>query len=224
MPAAVLPRREFRGSCGRGSRGKGTRHVNLAPLSCRRPRPPVSARKAGMLSSLLAEIPAPALYEAWMRLAIREAKIAEAAGEVPVGAVIVSPAGEVLGCGNNQVLRTNDPTAHAEIVALRQAGAALANYRLLDCTLLCTLEPCAMCAGALLHARVKRLVYAACDPKAGACGSVLQVMNHPALNHRVEMLGGVLEAECSAMLRDFFRRRRAQQAAERGQHPDAETA
>jgi choline-sulfatase len=107
----------------------------------------------------------------------------------PVGAIVVSPTGEVLGAGNNQVLRSNDPTAHAEIVALRAAGLALNNYRLLEggCTLYCTLEPCAMCAGAILHARIARLVFAAHDPKAGACGSVLSVMNHPALNHRVEV-------------------------------------
>src|ERR1700744_5380869 len=119
-----------------------------------------------------------------MRLAIAEAHAAEAAGEVPVGAIVLSPTGEVIGSGNNQVLRTSDPTAHAEIVALREAGRALGNYRLLGCTLVCTLEPCAMCASALLHARVARLVFAARDPKAGACGSVLLVMHSPALNQR----------------------------------------
>lgn len=143
-----------------------------------------------------------------MRLAIAEAHAAEAAGEVPVGAIIVAPSGEIIGRGNNQVLRTSDPTAHAEIVALRQAGKALSNYRLLDCTLVCTLEPCAMCAGAILHARIARLIYAARDPKAGACGSVLSVMNHPQLNHRVEVIEGVLADECSSMLTNFFRRRR----------------
>ena len=147
-----------------------------------------------------------------MQFALAEAAEAEAAGEVPVGAVILSPAGEVLGRGNNQVLRTNDPTAHAEIVALRESGKLLGNYRLLGCTLVCTLEPCAMCAGAILHARIGRLVYAARDPKAGACGSVLSVMNYPALNHRVEVVEGVLAAECGSMLRAFFRRRRAEQA------------
>ncbi len=143
-----------------------------------------------------------------MQLAIAEARAAEAAGEVPVGAVIVSSTGEVLARGNNQVLRASDPTAHAEIVALRAAGFALANYRLLGCTLYTTLEPCAMCAGAILHARIARLVYAAPDPKAGACGSVLSVMNHPALNHRVEVVSGVLAEECSAYLTAFFRARR----------------
>jgi len=154
--------------------------------------------------------------EDFMRLAIAEAQAAEAAGEVPVGAIIVAPSGEIVSRGNNQVLRTNDPTAHAEIVALRAAGLALANYRLLTpeggCTLYCTLEPCAMCAGAILHARIARLVFAARDPKAGACGSVLSVMNHPALNHRVEVTEGVLTEECSAMLSGFFRARRATQS------------
>ena len=137
-----------------------------------------------------------------------EARAAEAAGEVPVGAVIVSAAGDVIAFGGNLVLRTSDPTAHAEIVSLRAAGVTLENYRLVGCTLYSTLEPCAMCAGAILHARIARLVYAAADPKAGACGSVLSVMNHPALNHRVEIVAGVLGDECGAMLTNFFRARR----------------
>jgi tRNA(adenine34) deaminase len=145
---------------------------------------------------------------AFMQLALAEARAAEAAGEVPVGAILLSPAGEVIARGNNRVLRDNDPTAHAEIVALRAAGLALANYRLTGCALYCTLEPCAMCAGAILHARIARLVYAAPDPKAGACDSVLSVMNHPALNHRVEVVSGVLAAESSALLTNFFRTRR----------------
>jgi tRNA(adenine34) deaminase len=120
--------------------------------------------------------------------------------------------GEVIARGKNQVLRTSDPTAHAEIVALRAAGVALANYRLLTpeggCTLYTTLEPCAMCAGAILHARIARLVYAAPDPKAGACGSVLSVIHHPALNHRVEVVSGVLAEQCGTMLTNFFRARR----------------
>jgi len=144
----------------------------------------------------------------FMQFALAEARAAEAAGEVPVGAIVVSPTGEVLARANNRVLRDHDPTAHAEIVALRAAGLALANYRLLDCTLFCTLEPCAMCAGAILHARIARLVYAAPDPKAGACGSVLSVMNHPALNHRVEVASGPLAEESSALLTNFFRARR----------------
>jgi len=152
----------------------------------------------------------------FQRAAIKEAHAAEAAGEVPIGAVIVRN-GEIIARGQNRVLRDHDPTAHAEIVALREAGRTLENYRLVGrpgestdagCTLYVTLEPCAMCAGAILHARVARLVYAAADPKAGACGSVLSVMNHPQLNHRVEVISGLLADECSAMLSNFFRARR----------------
>lgn len=144
-----------------------------------------------------------------MHLALAEARSAEGAGEVPVGAVILAPDGEtIVGRGNNQVLRSSDPTAHAEVVALRAAGVALANYRLTGCTLVATLEPCPMCAGAILHARIARLIYAAPDPKAGACGSVLSVMNHPQVNHRVEVISGVLADEASALLTQFFRSRR----------------
>lgn len=146
-----------------------------------------------------------------MHLALAEAHAAQLAGEVPVGAIILAPDGDtILGRGNNQVLRTSDPTAHAEIVALRAAGLTLANYRLTHCTLVCTLEPCAMCAGAILHARISRLVYAAPDPKAGACGSVLSVLHHPQLNHRVEVSSGILADECGALLSNFFRVRRLQ--------------
>jgi tRNA(adenine34) deaminase len=161
-------------------------------------------------------MPTPPSDEDFMRLAIAEAQAAVAAGEVPVGAIIVAPSGEIVSRGHNQVLRNNDPTAHAEIVALRAAGHALSNYRLLTpeggCTLYCTLEPCAMCAGAILHARIGRLVFATRDPKAGACGSVLSVMNHPSLNHRVEVVEGILAEECSMMLSGFFRGRRAAQS------------
>jgi tRNA(adenine34) deaminase len=143
----------------------------------------------------------------YLRAAIEEAHRAEADGEVPVGAVVVRD-GVVIGVGRNRVITDNDPTAHAEIVAMREAGRALGNYRLENCTLYVTLEPCAMCAGAILHARVARLVYAAADPKAGACGSVLEVMNHPQLNHRVEVNAGLLAEECGAMLTGFFRARR----------------
>ena len=143
-----------------------------------------------------------------MQAAMAEARAAEAAGEVPVGAIIISPAGEVIARGSNRVLCDSDPTAHAEIVAIRSAGSTLGNYRLVGCTLYCTLEPCSMCAGAILHARIARLVYAAADPKAGACGSVIAVMNHPALNHRVELVEGVLADECGKMLTDFFRAKR----------------
>jgi tRNA(adenine34) deaminase len=144
---------------------------------------------------------------AFLLAAIAEAQAAEFAGEVPVGAIVVQN-GEIIATGNNRVLRDSDPTAHAEIVALRAAGRVLGNYRLEGCTLYVTLEPCAMCAGAILHARIARLVYAASDPKAGACGSVLEVMNHPQLNHKVEVVSGVLAEECGAMLTTFFRARR----------------
>ena len=144
-----------------------------------------------------------------MLAAIAEAQGAERDGEVPVGAVIVYE-GAVIARGNNRVMRDNDPTAHAEIVAMRAAGTALKNYRLEGCTLYTTLEPCSMCAGAIIHGRIARLVYAASDPKAGACGSVLSVMNHPELNHKVEVLSGLLADECGAMLSNFFRARRAQ--------------
>jgi tRNA(Arg) A34 adenosine deaminase TadA len=143
----------------------------------------------------------------YLRAAISEANNAEANGEVPVGAVVVHE-DKIIGRGQNRVLRDSDPTAHAEIVALREAGFALKNYRLEDCTLYATLEPCAMCAGAILHARLSRLVYAAPDPKAGACGSVLSVMNHPQLNHKVEIVSGLLAEECGQMLTNFFLERR----------------
>lgn len=142
-----------------------------------------------------------------LRAAMAEALAAEQGGEVPVGAVVVCR-GEVIARGQNRVLRDHDPTAHAEIVALRAAGLEQKNYRLEDCVLYATLEPCAMCAGAILHARIARLVYAAPDPKAGACGSVLTVINHPQLNHRLEVSSGLLAEECGEMLRTFFRARR----------------
>ncbi|HQR72682.1 MAG TPA: tRNA adenosine(34) deaminase TadA [Burkholderiaceae bacterium] len=145
--------------------------------------------------------------EVFMRRALELARDAEAAGEVPVGAVIVK-GGAILAEGWNRPIGTCDPTAHAEIIALRAAGAALETYRLLDTTLYVTLEPCAMCASAMVHARVKRLVYGAPDPRAGAAGSVFNIVQHPALNHRMESSGGVLEADCSALLRGFFAARR----------------
>lgn len=172
---------------------------------------PNSFSTAQPLSAAEAEVS----FETWMRLALDEARQAEVAGEVPVGAIVLSPGGKVIGRGGNMVLRTHDPSAHAEIVALREAGAALGNYRLLGCTLVCTLEPCAMCAGALLHARIARLIFASRDPKAGACGSVLAVINHPALNHAVALTEGILADESTALLSGFFRRRRAEQAAAR---------
>ena len=142
-----------------------------------------------------------------MQAAIAEAQSAANAGEVPVGAVVVLD-GEIIGRGGNRVIRDSDPTAHAEIVAMRAAALHLRNYRLTGCELYATLEPCAMCAGAMLHARIAKLVYAAADPKAGACGSVLQVMNHPKLNHRVQVEAGLMQDECRTMLQDFFRSRR----------------
>jgi tRNA(adenine34) deaminase len=145
--------------------------------------------------------------EAWMRHALALAEQARAAGEVPVGAVLVRDT-VVLGEGWNRPIATHDPTAHAEIVALRAAGERLGNYRLVEATLYVTLEPCVMCMGAIVHARVKRLVFGATDPKRGAAGSVLQLAEAEFLNHRVEVTGGVLGDECGDMLRAFFRERR----------------
>jgi len=143
----------------------------------------------------------------FLRAAIAEARDAEAAGEVPIGAVLVHN-GEIIGRGQNRVLRDHDPTAHAEIVALRHAARYVENYRLVPgCTLYVTLEPCSMCAGAIIHARVARLIYGALDPKAGACGSVLSVLNHPQLNHKVEVSCGLLAQECGSLLTAFFRAR-----------------
>lgn len=150
---------------------------------------------------------------AWMDLALEQAEFAAAAGEVPVGALVIKD-GEIIGRGHNRNLLDNDPTAHAEIVALRQAAARLGNHRLVGCTMVATIEPCSMCAGALIHARIARLVYGASDPKAGAAGSTVQVINHPSLNHRMEVTAGVLAERCSAILQEFFRRKR--QRAEDG--------
>jgi tRNA(adenine34) deaminase len=149
-----------------------------------------------------------------MREAIAEARLAEASGEVPVGAVIVRD-GVIIARGRNRVISDSDPTAHAEMVALRAAGQVLRNYRLEGCELYSTLEPCSMCAGAILHARILRLVYAAEDDKAGACGSALTVLNHPRLNHRVEVEAGMLAQECSEMLSGFFRTRRSMTTSRR---------
>ncbi len=144
---------------------------------------------------------------AFMSRALELAREAAAAGEVPVGAVIVKD-GAIVAEGWNRPIGTCDPTAHAEIIALRAAGIALDTYRLIDTTLYVTLEPCAMCAGAMVHARVRRLVYGATDPRAGAAGSVFNVVQNPALNHRLESCGGVLAEECGTLLRDFFAARR----------------
>jgi tRNA(adenine34) deaminase len=143
-----------------------------------------------------------------LMLALEEARSAAKAGEVPVGAVVVEK-GAVVGRGQNRVLRDLDPTAHAEIVALREAARTLGNYRLGGCELFATLEPCSMCAGAIIHARISRLVYAADDPKAGAVTSVLEVVNHPRLNHQMVVKSGELAEESGELLRDFFRQRRS---------------
>ncbi len=150
---------------------------------------------------------------AWMELALEQARLARQNGEVPVGAVVIRN-GEIVGRAHNRNLLDNDPTAHAEILALRQAASRMGNHRLIDCTLFCTIEPCAMCAGAMIHARIARLVYGAGDPKAGAAGSVLEVLNHPRLNHQMQVTSGVLSEECSELLKEFFAHKR-KQAAER---------
>jgi len=145
--------------------------------------------------------------ERWMRRALEEARAAEALGEVPVGAVIVR-GGEIIATGHNLTHTEQDPTTHAEMVAIRNAARAIGHWRLLDCTLYVTLEPCAMCSGAIVLARIPRLVYAAADPKAGMSGSVGDLVRHPRLNHRVHLTTGVLADEAGDMLRAFFRARR----------------
>jgi tRNA(adenine34) deaminase len=145
--------------------------------------------------------------ELWMEEALRCAQRALESGEVPVGAVIVR-AGQIVGRGWNRNISDSDPTAHAEIIALREAGETVGNYRLEDCDLFVTIEPCAMCAGAMVQARINRLVWGADDPKAGAVHSVVQVLNHPQLNHRIEVRGGILAGRSAAVLQVFFRNRR----------------
>jgi tRNA(adenine34) deaminase len=142
-----------------------------------------------------------------MREALREARRALEAGEVPVGAVVVHD-GKIVGRGFNRNLSHSDPTAHAEVVALRDAGKAVGNHRLSDCELFATIEPCAMCAGALVHARVRRLIYGADDAKAGAVHSVMRVLNHPALNHQIVVRRGILAGSCAEIMQEFFRGRR----------------
>jgi tRNA(adenine34) deaminase len=154
-----------------------------------------------------------------MRLALAQARLAGQASEVPVGAVVVArdvaaPEGwRLVAVGHNRPISAHDPTAHAEIVALRAAAAACGNYRLPDCELYVTLEPCAMCAMALLHARLRRVVFGARDPKTGAAGSVLDLFAQRQLNHQTSVMGGVLEDECGQLLRDFFIARRARKPA-----------
>ncbi len=143
----------------------------------------------------------------WMNEALSLARDALAAGEVPIGAVVVMD-GEVIGRGHNTVIRDNDPTGHAEIKALRMAAERLGNYRLPGCDLYVTLEPCAMCAGALVNARIKTVVFGASDPKAGAAGSLFQVLKNPLLNHQCAILGGIGAEDSAQLLRDFFKMRR----------------
>lgn len=144
---------------------------------------------------------------AFMQQALQLAEQAAKAGEVPVGAIVVKD-GVVIGRGSNAPISASDPTAHAEIMAMRDAAQHLGNYRLVDCTLYVTLEPCAMCSGAIQHARIARLVYGASDPKTGACGSVINLMDEPKLNHHTEVTQGILAAECGAVLSNFFAARR----------------
>lgn len=145
--------------------------------------------------------------ERWMRRALDLAHQAEAIGEVPVGAVLVRD-GALLGEGCNTLIRDHDPSAHAEMVAIRSAARAAGNYRLPGTTLYVTLEPCSMCAGAIVQARIERVVYGADDPRSGAARSVFRILDHPTLNHRCEVLAGVLADECGELLRQFFRIRR----------------
>lgn len=144
---------------------------------------------------------------AYMQQALELAKQAATLGEVPVGAIVVKD-NVVIGRGNNSPIGLHDPSAHAEIIAMRQAAAYLGNYRLVGCTLYVTLEPCAMCSGAMQHARIEKLVFGASDPKTGACGSVINLMAEPKLNHHTQVIGGVLAIECGAVLSEFFRQRR----------------
>ncbi|MBO1927860.1 tRNA adenosine(34) deaminase TadA [Thiomicrorhabdus sp. 6S2-11] len=148
--------------------------------------------------------------EFWMQHALELANKAEQLGEVPVGAVLVAD-GELIAEGWNQVITTNDPTAHAEVVALRNAGRALENYRLVNTTLYVTLEPCPMCAGALVHSRVARVVFAAPDPRTGAAGSVFNLLQAPQLNHQCQITSAVLQNLCADKIRQFFKRRRQEQ-------------
>ena len=143
----------------------------------------------------------------WMSLALEQARLAAAAGEVPVGAVVVKD-GQVIATGRNAPIASHDPTAHAEVMALRAAARVLGNYRLEGCTLYVTLEPCAMCSGAMLHARVDRVVFGAADPRTGVAGSVLNLFGHPQLNHQTQVVGGVLADDCGRLLKDFFKPRR----------------
>jgi len=146
-------------------------------------------------------------HEQYMQIAIELAKKAASHGEVPVGAIVVKD-GNIIGRGSNAPISLSDPSAHAEMLAIREAAITLGNYRLIDCILYVTLEPCAMCAGAIQHARLSNLIYGASDPKTGACGSVINLMAEPRLNHHTEVIGGVLPVECGEILSNFFKQRR----------------
>jgi tRNA(adenine34) deaminase len=146
--------------------------------------------------------------EHYMQIALDLAKHAAREGEVPVGAIVVKE-GEVIGRGSNAPISLSDPSAHAEMLAIRDAAKSLGNYRLVDCTLYVTLEPCAMCAGVIQHARLSKLVYGASDPKTGACGSIINLMAEPKLNHHTEVIGGVRSEECGQLLSQFFKLRRS---------------
>ncbi|WP_339414396.1 tRNA adenosine(34) deaminase TadA [Photorhabdus cinerea] len=150
--------------------------------------------------------------EYWMQQAIERAIKAWEQGEIPVGAVLVAD-NEIIAEGWNQSIIAHDPSAHAEVIALRKGGEQLQNYRLLNTTLYVTLEPCAMCAGAMIHSRIQRLVYGASDMKTGAAGSLIDILRHPGMNHQIEITGGVLAKECSTMLSVFFKQRREQHKA-----------
>jgi tRNA(adenine34) deaminase len=160
----------------------------------------------------------PAMDERFMRIALELASQACQRGEVPVGAVVVLD-GAVIGEGFNQPISANDPTAHAEIVAMRQAAARLENYRLTGAELYVTIEPCQMCVGAMVHARIARVVYGAPEPRAGAIESAMRAHEHPALNHRMEAVGGVLEGESRTLIQDFFRERRAEGSGQTPKEP-----
>ncbi len=144
----------------------------------------------------------------FMRLALEEAKKAYEEDEVPVGAVVVSPEGKVIGRGRNRMIQLLDPTAHAEILALREAAKALGNYRLIGCRIYVTLEPCAMCAYAMVLARVEEVIFAASDPKTGACGSVLNLLNYKTFNHRIKVRSGLFQKEAAGLLKKFFLQKR----------------
>ncbi|MBF7954615.1 tRNA adenosine(34) deaminase TadA [Rahnella victoriana] len=161
--------------------------------------------------------------EHWMRYAMTLALKAQEEGEVPVGAVLVLD-NQVIGEGWNRSIGHHDPTAHAEIMALRQGGSAVQNYRLLDATLYITLEPCVMCAGAMVHSRIRRVVYGAADAKTGAAGSLMDILRHPGMNHQIDITAGVLAQECSEQLSAFFRFRRSQKKALRQAERAAQAA